>query len=98
WRRTYFFHSEGWEKDGDPNVACSRTVEPLPYRGMEGYPCEGGTGPLAQRPGERTRWVAGDRLARRVEVLGPRHPSSQPTLPAASIVEGGEPGRSRGQP
>ncbi len=28
WRRTYFLHSEGWEKDGDPNVSCSRTVAP----------------------------------------------------------------------
>ncbi len=44
WRRTFFLHSEGWEKDGDPNVACSQTVLPLPYRGMSGYPCAGGAG------------------------------------------------------
>ncbi len=66
WRRTYFLHSEGWEKDGDPNVSCSRTVEPLPWRGMSQDPCSG----LAIEPGPpgapRTRWVDRDRLARRV--------------------------------
>ena len=40
-RRTWFLHSEGWEKDGDPNVSCGRTVEPLPYRGMTHDPCSG---------------------------------------------------------
>ena len=66
WRRTFFLHSEGWEKDGDPNVSCARTVEPLPYRGMVHDPCSG----LAAEPGPagapRTRWVGRDRLARRV--------------------------------
>ena len=34
WRRTLFLHTEGWEKDGDPNVACGQTVAPLPSHGM----------------------------------------------------------------
>ncbi len=78
WRRTFFLHSEGWEKDGDPNVACSQTVLPLPYRGMRGYPCAGGAS-IDSRPeavqgppgpagdgAERSRWVAHSRLTRRV--------------------------------
>ena len=68
WRRTLFLHSEGWEKDGDPNVSCSRTVEPLPHRGITGDPCsgllDGAVSPGDRAP--RTRWVARDRLARRV--------------------------------
>ena len=69
WRRTYFLHSEGWEKDGDPNVACSQTVLPLPYRGMPEYPCAKGTPELEEPDGggaPRSRWVARDRLTRRV--------------------------------
>ncbi|MEE8524704.1 MAG: FG-GAP-like repeat-containing protein [Thermoanaerobaculia bacterium] len=71
WRRTYFLHSEGWEKDGDPNVACSRTVEPLPRRGVREDPCSGRVAAEdASRPATfRTRWVARDRLERRVETL-----------------------------
>ena len=72
WTRTLFLHSEGWEKDGDPNVACSQTVEPLPYRGMTD-PCtrpriaEASEGP----GGRRTRWVSRDRLDRRVVAARP---------------------------
>ncbi len=69
WRRTFFLHSEGWEKDGDPNVACSQTVLPLPYRGMPGYPCPRAVpGPPGPDGGgaERSRWVARDRLTHRV--------------------------------
>ncbi len=68
WRRTLFLHSEGWEKDGDPNVSCSRTAEPLPYRGMLQDPCSGRLS-AANQPSEdtsRSRWVSRDRLARRV--------------------------------
>ncbi len=71
WRRTYFLHSEGWEKDGDPNVACSQTVLPLPFRGMRGYPCAAAVAVPAGLDGgvaERSRWVARGRLARRVAV------------------------------
>ncbi len=69
WRRTFFLHSEGWEKDGDPNVSCSRTVKPLPYRGMARDPCSG-LDAAPETTGElRTRWVGRDRLARRVASL-----------------------------
>jgi tetratricopeptide (TPR) repeat protein len=73
WRRTLFLHSEGWEKDGDPNIACGETVGPLPSRGMDGYPCSGMQAvrgyeetdevQLIQR---RDRWVDRHRLERRV--------------------------------
>ncbi len=70
WRRVYFFHSEGWEKDGDPNVACSQTVEPLPYRGMARYPCPPGPDLATAEPpadaAPRTRWVDRGRLERRL--------------------------------
>jgi hypothetical protein len=36
--RTYFLVFDGWAKDGDPNTTFSRTVEPLPFHGMSGYP------------------------------------------------------------
>ncbi len=66
WRRTFFLHSEGWEKDGDPNVSCSRTVGPLPYRGMSHDPCSGLEAGPPVRIAPRGRWVDRDRLARRV--------------------------------
>ncbi len=69
WRRTYFLHSEGWEKDGDPNVSCAQTVEPLPYRGMAYDPCSGRLKEPAPDGAKRTRWVGRDRLARRVAAL-----------------------------
>jgi len=66
WQRTYFLHSEGWEKDGDPNVSCSQTVEPLPYRGMVDDPCSGRSAAPDSATMPRTRWVGRDRLQRRV--------------------------------
>lgn len=38
WERTFFLYAHGWAKDGEPNTAYSKTVEPLPFRGMSGYP------------------------------------------------------------
>jgi Tfp pilus assembly protein PilF len=38
WRRTFFLYASGYAKDGEPNTAYSRTVAPLPYRSMPGYP------------------------------------------------------------
>ena len=70
WHRIYFLHSEGWEKDGDPNVSCGTTVEPLPYRGMEGDPCALAD-PLAVDPSRHSRWVRGDRLRRRLATTHP---------------------------
>ncbi len=37
WRRDFFLHFSGWAKDNDPNTTYFRTVEPLPYWGMEAY-------------------------------------------------------------
>jgi hypothetical protein len=36
-KRTFFLHFSGWAKDNDPNTSYFRTVEPLPYWGMESY-------------------------------------------------------------
>ncbi len=72
WQRTYFLHSEGWEKDGDPNVSCSQTVEPLPYRGMTRDPCSGRSVASDVAGAPRTRWVGRDRLQRRVGAWGDR--------------------------
>lgn len=68
WQRTWFLHSEGWEKDGDPNVACSQTVEPLPHRDSVEEPCSGVVEEARAISEEafRSRWVSADRLARRV--------------------------------
>ena len=44
WQRDFFLRLSGWAKDGEPNTAYSKTVAPLPFRGMSNYP---------YRPGER---------------------------------------------
>ena len=31
WRRDFFLYARGYAKDGEPNTAYSRTVEPLPF-------------------------------------------------------------------
>ena len=68
WRRTYFVHLEGWEKDGDPNVACSETVGPMPVRGAGPYSCEG---VASWSPSDEVislgRWVDRQRLHRRIQ-------------------------------
>jgi len=38
WKRTFFLYTHGWAKDGEPNTAFSKTVEPMPFRAMPGYP------------------------------------------------------------
>ena len=38
WRRTFFLYTHGWAKDGEPNTAYSKSVEPLPFRQMSNYP------------------------------------------------------------
>ncbi|MBI4164921.1 MAG: VCBS repeat-containing protein [Acidobacteria bacterium] len=48
WKRTYFLYTHGWAKDGEPNTAYSKTVAPLPFRRMSGYPqTSGDLGPDA---------------------------------------------------
>jgi hypothetical protein len=37
WVRSYVFVTEAWVKDGDFNNGFSRTLLPLPYKGMEDY-------------------------------------------------------------
>ncbi len=41
WTRDYFFEANGYEKDMDFYAADGSTVEPLPFRGMSGYPYHG---------------------------------------------------------
>ncbi|MBZ0112199.1 MAG: FG-GAP-like repeat-containing protein [Thermoanaerobaculia bacterium] len=70
WRRTFFLHLEGWEKDGDPNVACSETVGPLPSRSALSYPCESSEEWSEANEGiPRGRWVDRQRLHRRTKAL-----------------------------
>ncbi len=38
WVRDYFFVANGYEKDMDFYAAYGNTVDPLPFRGMQGYP------------------------------------------------------------
>ena len=38
WRRTLFLESHGWDKDADRNTYEGHRLEPLPFRGMSGYP------------------------------------------------------------
>jgi hypothetical protein len=38
WKRDFIIYTNGWLKDGDLNTANGQTVEPLPFRGMSGYP------------------------------------------------------------
>jgi tetratricopeptide (TPR) repeat protein len=36
--RSYFFLSDGWDKDSDRNTIAGETVLPLPFHGMSAYP------------------------------------------------------------
>jgi hypothetical protein len=38
WKRDFFLYLSGWAKDGEPNTAYSKTVEPLPFQIMSNYP------------------------------------------------------------
>ncbi len=52
--RTFFFHSVGWDKDGDHNVVEGDAVEPLPVSAKGGWQTE-----------FNTRWVRADEFDRR---------------------------------
>ncbi len=41
WARDYFFVADGYEKDMDFYAYRGDSVEPLPFRGMRGYPYPG---------------------------------------------------------
>lgn len=38
WQRDYFLYARGYAKDGEPNTACFRTSDPLPFYRMSNYP------------------------------------------------------------
>ncbi|HKS95760.1 MAG TPA: hypothetical protein VJV74_06440, partial [Terriglobia bacterium] len=38
WKRDFFLYARGYAKDGEPNTADWRTVEPLPFFTMSNYP------------------------------------------------------------
>lgn len=38
WKRDFFLHSVGWDKDADLNTIYGQSVEPLPFRAMTSYP------------------------------------------------------------
>ncbi|RLS55413.1 MAG: CRTAC1 family protein [Planctomycetota bacterium] len=38
WTRDFVIHNVGWDKDCNPQNIYGKTVEPLPYAGMTGYP------------------------------------------------------------
>ncbi|HEV2491526.1 MAG TPA: FG-GAP-like repeat-containing protein [Terriglobia bacterium] len=38
WKRDFFLYARGYAKDGEPNTAYWRTVEPLPFFTMSNYP------------------------------------------------------------
>jgi len=42
WKRDFFLAVRGYAKDGEPNTASSKTVEPLPFGAMSNYPPESG--------------------------------------------------------
>jgi hypothetical protein len=38
WKRDFFLHNVGWDKDADLNTVLGSSSEPLPFRGMKSYP------------------------------------------------------------
>ncbi|HEV2500256.1 MAG TPA: FG-GAP-like repeat-containing protein [Terriglobia bacterium] len=38
WKRDFFLYARGYAKDGEPNTAFARSVNPLPFGGMKNYP------------------------------------------------------------
>ncbi|OYW14452.1 MAG: hypothetical protein B7Z55_15790, partial [Planctomycetales bacterium 12-60-4] len=38
WKRDFFLHNVGWDKDADLHTVYGQTVEPFPFQGMGGYP------------------------------------------------------------
>ncbi len=38
WVRDFLLYNVGWDKDANQNTVFGQTVEPLPFRGMTGYP------------------------------------------------------------
>ncbi len=38
WKRDFFLHSIGWDKDADLNTIYGQSSDPLPFRAMKSYP------------------------------------------------------------
>ena len=38
WKRDFFLHCVGWDKDADLNTILGQSTEPLPFNGMTHYP------------------------------------------------------------
>ena len=38
WKRDFFLHNVGWDKDANLHTILGQSVEPLPFREMQGYP------------------------------------------------------------
>lgn len=38
WKRDFILYNVGWDKDANMNTLYGQSVEPLPFRGMNGYP------------------------------------------------------------
>ncbi len=38
WTRDFLIHNVGWDKDCNPQNIYGKTVEPLPFAGMQSYP------------------------------------------------------------
>jgi tetratricopeptide (TPR) repeat protein len=73
WKRDFFLHNVGWDKDADLHTVYGQTVEPLPFVGMSSYPYPAEEGPAdtdayrnylrtyqtrEQRPASFWRWPA----------------------------------------
>jgi hypothetical protein len=71
YRRHYFLHSTGWDRDGDANVTHGQTLLPLPWMGMNDNPFANEPNPAQQadmaRRSRLTRWVFADRWRRAIE-------------------------------
>jgi hypothetical protein len=80
WKRTYFLKADGWCKDRDLYTAHPDSIDPLPYRAMDGYPSKSHA--FDADPARRlaadayhTRWV------REAAGLGPPWGDREPRLP-----------------
>ncbi|MDX1951764.1 MAG: FG-GAP-like repeat-containing protein [Verrucomicrobiota bacterium] len=75
WTRDYFLYCVGWDKDADFHVAEGRTVEPMPFHGMdyqrygkEPYPADSDT---LWKSRYNTRWVGPRPLERSARQSSP---------------------------
>ena len=75
WKRTFFLYAHGWAKDGEPNTAYSRTVEPLPFRQMSNYPY--GPGERFPNSPEHQRYLREYQTRPRYVLIPPLSPAVQ---------------------